>query len=73
MTRQQIGRACIMALAFALLTGSIVATSPRAEAAEADDCGGHNQPLCQTIKSCVSVGGGPFSCTTDYYYFPDAI
>jgi hypothetical protein len=72
MTRQRIGRACVMVLTLALLAGSIAVTTPRAEAAEPDECGGHNQPLCQSIKSCVSVGGGPFSCTTDYYYFPDA-
>jgi len=72
MSRQQTGRMSAFALALALLAASIVATAPRAEAQESDGCGGHNPPLCKSIKSCVSVGGGPFSCTTDYYYYADA-
>ena len=72
MTRSLTVRVGMGMLLLAIVAGFAMLTTPRAEAAEADACGGHNMPVCKSIKSCVSVNGSPFSCTTDYYYYPDA-
>lgn len=54
------------------IAASILASSPSTATAQSDDCTGRNQPFCKSIKSCVSVNGSPFTCTTDFYYYPDA-
>lgn len=67
-------RPAFLILFATLAVAMALPTTPRtASAEEGDRCGGHVEPRCRTVETCAQIPQTDvLTCTTNYYYFPDA-